>query len=176
LDQSGWGIISHPSNVAYGTWSFDIKTSESSDAEIVFISNNITDLDTFSEWTGYWINFIASSENLALSLRKQYEGDWSIVGSYATPIPAAGWHHIEVTRTTTGQFTVMHNGSLIIQEVDIDIDTSEMFAVYVENWQMIDNIIVDNEVQSSSIDLILIAIVTSTVAIIAVLIIILRRK
>ncbi|MHA2350713.1 MAG: hypothetical protein ACXADL_13910, partial [Candidatus Thorarchaeota archaeon] len=44
--QEDWGIISYPSSVAYGTWSFDFKANESqvtsgAQAEIVFISSNL---------------------------------------------------------------------------------------------------------------------------------------
>jgi hypothetical protein len=56
------------------------------------------------------------------------------------PVPSAGWHHIDVTRTPTGVFSVYLNGSLSMRGVDRDIDTSEMFWLNFQEGQMIDNI------------------------------------
>jgi hypothetical protein len=80
-----------------------------------------------------------------ISLRK-YTNDVLTEYTNTTPIPVAGWHHIDVTRNTTGWFSVYHDYSLIIQELDTQIDTSEMFVLWVERGLMIDNIVVDNEV------------------------------
>jgi hypothetical protein len=193
LDQEEWGIISYPSNVAYGTWSFDFKANETLSAHgalgnIEFISNNIHDLDDIDEGIAYLIQFNApTGVNFYISLRK-YVGDVLTEYANTTPIPFAGWHHIDVTRNTTGGFSVYHNYSLIIQEVDTEIDTSEMFWLWFERGQMIDNIVVNDEVipitppitttttAPPPIDLLLVGIGVSAVVIIVVLVIFLKRR
>jgi len=176
FNQSGYGVISHPSSVVYGTWSFDVKPHESSFTEVPFISNNVSELADINDWVGYWINFAASADNIILSLRKNSGGVMAIVDSYDTPIPISGWHHIEVTRTTAGLFSVSRNGSLIMQGVDTEIDTSVMFAVYAENSQAIDNIVVDDQFPISIDWVLIIEIAVLAVAIVVVLVIILKRR
>jgi hypothetical protein len=153
--QEDWGIISYPSSVAYGTWSFDFKANESqvtsgAQAEIVFISSNL-DGNEPEDWYGYWVHFafVSAEEDyeFALSLRKgDWSGDTTTVCWNSTSVPVAGWHHIDVTRNTTGSFSVFHNGSLSMQGEDTEYDSSELFALQFEQGQMIDNIVIDDEI------------------------------
>ncbi|MHA1943846.1 MAG: hypothetical protein ACW96M_05560 [Candidatus Thorarchaeota archaeon] len=191
LDQEGKGVITYPSNVAYGTWSFDFKFNETqigflSWAEVVIISSGhilTTDdwvpLEGFAIWIRFDVFTIEEPHDFTLSLKKGHDGDTTTIDS-AWHVPVAGWHHIDVTRNTTGWFSVYHNGSPIMEGGDTDIDTSELFMVWFEEWQMIDNIVVDDElltIDSASIDWVLIAIIgASAVVIIAVLVIILKRR
>ncbi|MHA1904927.1 MAG: hypothetical protein ACW977_13265 [Candidatus Thorarchaeota archaeon] len=185
LDQREFGIISHPSNVAYGTWSFDFRINETLSAHGVmgnfaFISNNIHDLDNITEGSWYFIHFEdPTGVSFYISLRK-YTNDVLTEYTNTTPIPVAGWHHIDVTRNTTGWFSVYHDYSLIIQELDTQIDTSEMFVLWVERGLMIDNIVVDNEVipitPPQPVDWLPIGIGVSAVVIVLVLVIFLKRR
>ena len=194
LDQEEKGVISYPSTIAYGTWSFDFKLNETlihygSEAEIAIISSDhyhtaLTEGDWFSlERTHIWIRFDVSTteepHDFILSLNKRYGGDHTVIDWEIVPV--SGWHHIDVTRNTTGWFSVYHNGSPIpiMEGQDTDIVTSELFAVWFEDWQMIDNIVVDDEVlpPTESVDWVLIGIIgASAVVIIAVLVIILKRR
>lgn len=191
LNQSGFGIISHPSDVAYGSWSFDFRANESqvelqTKAEIVFISSNL-DGARSEDWYGYWVEFrvssISPSKNFTLSLRRgDFSGVLVVIDGYYTPVPVAGWHHINVTRDTNGLFKVYHNGDIIMQGEDTTFQTSELFAFYVEKWQMIDNIVVDNEPPQTTTNSefpdwwIVVIIGASAVVIIAVLVVILKRR
>ncbi|MFX1560320.1 MAG: hypothetical protein ACFFBL_07015 [Promethearchaeota archaeon] len=145
--------------------------------------------DDENYWTGYCIQFVTTTAgegtNLALSLRKNKYAVAPTLGetihSYDTPVPAAGWYHIDVTRTTTGLFSVYLNESLVMQGEDTEFDTSEMFVFYACQWQMLDNIAINNEIPPSltpqaPIDWVPIGIGASAVVIIAVLIIILKRR
>jgi hypothetical protein len=189
LDQADWGIITHPSEVAYGTWSFDFNANESyigSTAGINIISTDhvhtaLTEDDWSSpEQTAIWILFEVFPEEALLTLNKRYDADITII-DYEV-IPVEGWHHIVVTRNTTGWFEVFRNDVLIMEGGDTDITTSELFFVWFEDWQMIDNIVVDDEVlpidgNGGQIDWWLIAIIgASAVVIILVLVIILKRR
>ena len=155
-----WGLISHPSNIAYGTWSFDFKANESlvvsekdttvperivQSFSIAFISNDITNLDDINDWTCYWVHFKAQSggNSFVIYLRKNL---MTVIDATDTNVPVAGWHHIDVTRTTEGLFSVYHNDSLIMQGVDTEIDTSELFVFVAQNGAMFDNIVVDDEI------------------------------
>jgi len=176
FNQSGFGVISHPSSVVNGMWSFDVKPHESSFTEVVFISNNITEQADMNDWVGYWIHFEASADNIILSLREKNGGPFTTVDSYETSIPIAGWHHIDVTKTEAGLFKVYHNGSLIMQGVSTEIDTSVMFAVYAENSQAIDNIVVDDQPPPDIDWVLIIEIAVLAVVIIVVLVIFLKRR
>ena len=182
-----WGVISHPSNVAYGNWSFDFKANDSSVevgafVSIMFVSNNITALTDINDWSCYWVYFeVVSASEFTVKLRKNL---MTIINTTDTNVPVAGWHHIEVTRTESGLFSVYHNGSLIIQDDDTGIDTSEMFAFAGQKGIMIDNIVVDNEIPttppttptSPSMPLELLVVGAGVVVVIVVIVIILRRR
>jgi hypothetical protein len=179
---AGWGIISHPSNVAYGTWSFDFKTNWAQGrpgniANFEFMGGNFYDWDDWEDGSGYWINLatVATAEGYDMRFRlgKAVSTNVTFIDS-SEPVPILGWHHIEITRTTGGLFSVYHNGSLILQGADTDIGTSEMFWLWFAYESMIDNIVVDD---APPIDWLPIAIIgASAVVIIAVVVIILRRR
>jgi len=155
-----WGLISHPSTVAYGTWSFDFKANESlvvseedttvpenivQSFSIVFISNDIDNLDDINDWKCYWIHFKAEpgGNSFVIYLRKNL---MTVIGRAGALVPVAGWHHINVTRTTDGVFSVYRNGALVIQAWDTEIDTSELFVCCAQNGAMFDHIVVDDEI------------------------------
>ncbi|MFW9850735.1 MAG: hypothetical protein ACFFF4_16535 [Candidatus Thorarchaeota archaeon] len=189
IDQEDWGIISHPSDTAYGTWSFDVKGDEAlvdsaSHASIEFISTNVTTLDDLNDWTCYWIYFTVSSVSegkmYTLKLRKNVN---TVLAFYDTPVPVGGWQHIDVTRTAAGMFSVYLNGSLVMQVGDNDITTSDMFTLSPNKWHMIDNIVVDDEITITPttttdvpVDWTLIIIGVTVVVIVLVLVIIVLKR
>ncbi len=180
---AGWGVISRPSNVPYGKWSFDFKTNESlvesgPIANFVFISGNFYDWsDEETDSINYFINIrtvaIAAGYEMQFRLGKIVDGVDTIIDN-SEPVPIAGWHHIEVTRTTAGLFSVYHDGSLMVQGTDTDITTSEMLWLWFAYESIIDNIVVDD---APPLDWLLIAVVGgSAVVIIAVAVVFLRRR
>ncbi|MFW9845902.1 MAG: hypothetical protein ACFFD6_04090 [Candidatus Thorarchaeota archaeon] len=154
LDQEGWGIISHPSNIAYGTWSFDIKVNETlvdSNTEFLidFISNDLVlTTDDWDAGSRYNIHFdvMSTAETMALELRKFYDGDLTTIETYGSHVPVAGWHRINITRAEAGLFSIYHNDAEIMHVVDTDIDTSELLWLWFKDGIMIDNIVVNDEV------------------------------
>jgi hypothetical protein len=180
--EEGWAIISHPSNVAYGKWSFDFKTEQREAGllgNVRFISENFHDWDDYeSEATQYLVQFtisvLATGSGIVIDLAKSVDGTGTTIDSSESAVPVAGWHHIEVTRTTTGLFSVYHNGSLVLQGVGTEIDTSEMFWMWFSSGSMIDNIVVDD---APPIDPVVIVIVgAAAVVIIVVVVIFLKRR
>ena len=139
-----WGVISRPSNIAYGTWSFDVKAN----GTIFFISNNFYDMDDlYEDASSYfmWFDVDTYEEEFTIYLAKRFNDARTILDAHSK-IPLTGWNHIDVTRNTTGCFTVYVDGSPIIEVEDTDIDTSEMFWLWFHNGDMIDNIVIYDEV------------------------------
>ena len=188
IDQEDFGIISHPSNVAYGTWSFDFKADETqvgsgAMAGFSFISGNLYDWSTLeTDWTIYYLSCdavpTAQGFEMRLRLAKRISGAQTDIEYSDTLVPLEGWHHIDVTRTEAGLFSVYHNGSLVVQAADTDLDSSEMFWLFFRYGSMTDNIVVDDEITiNPPIDWLSIAIIGgSAVVIIAVVVIFLRRR
>ena len=183
-----WGIIGHTSAVAYGTWSFDFRFNETqvevgTFASIMFISNYFMDKDVFDDWTTYWVYFEATTTSeFTVKLRKNV---LTILDTYETTIPVAGWHSMNVTRTEAGLFSVYHNGDLIMQAEDTEIDESELFVFAGNEGAIIDNVVVYDEVHTppspttppEPIDWFTIAIVgASAVVILVVVVVILKRR
>jgi len=183
LEQEDWGIISHPSNVAYGTWSFDFKADETQVrggalAGFSFISGNLYDWPTLGYSNIYYLSFDAISTDegfeMRLRLAKRISGAQSDIEYSEDLVPITGWHHIDVTRTTAGLFSVYHNGSLVVQAADTDLDTSVMFWLLFRYGSMTDNILVDDTPPIDSLVIVIIG--ASAVVIIAVVLIFLKRR
>ena len=180
IDQGSAGGISHPSTVAYGTWSFDYKAHEDTfdGFAVDFISNDVNEVTT-EFWNCYWLAFAPAytqeTRGVAVSLHYyNYSTGDIIIDSAEDYIPLAGWHHIEVTRTRAGLFSVYHNGSLIMQEEHTEMETSELFVLNGDHQEMYDNVVVSDD---SGPDWLLIAAIgVSAVVIIAVVVIILKRR
>jgi hypothetical protein len=155
VNHEDYGIITHPSDVAYGKWSFDFRANESQvyegqSALIEFIANNeILSTDNWNDPVSYYIRYMVfagpeEDKNFTLQLRKWYDGVATTIDTYQTPV-VTGWHHFDVTRNTTGWFSVYLNGSPVLEGEDTDITTSELFWLWFEKGQMIDNIVVDDD-------------------------------
>ncbi len=178
------GVISHPSEVASGTWSFDIQfnltqAEVGASATFEFMSNDVSDLDHRDNNTVYFVLLEwPGDSDITIELRKWINGSGFTIGSIIPPtVPAAGWHHIDVTRTTEGLFSVYHNGALIIQGVDTDITTSEVLWLWFDTWTMIDNIVVDNAVLTPlPWAPIVIGIIVAVVVIVVVIVYFRRRR
>jgi hypothetical protein len=183
IEQEAWGSISHPSNVAYGTWSFDFKANGTylnydRGVSIAFVSNDVhngTEVPTGNDWSCYGLKAYGTYEGTGfrLCLLRWHDGVRHDIDSNEIPLSLTDWHHIDVSRTTDGLFHVYHNGSLVMQGVDTELTTSELFVVSLVDWLTIDNVVVDD---APPFDWVLIGIGTSAVVIIAVLVIILKRR
>jgi hypothetical protein len=181
-----WGIISHPSDVVYGTWSFDFRFNETqvevgTFASIMFISDYFLNHDDFDDWTAYWVYFEATTASeFTVRLRKN---TLTILDTYETTIPVAGWHSMNVTRTEAGLFTVYHNGDEIMQAEDTGIDESELLGFAGNEGVIFDNVVVYDDVHTTPpttpppFDWFPIVVIgASAVVIIVVLVVILKRK
>ena len=147
----------------------------------VLTTDDLSDPEIFHILIRFEVFTLEEPHNFTLYLKKDHDGDKTIIDSVHY-LPAAGWHHIDVTRNTTGWFSVYHNGSPIMEGKDTDIDTSELFWLQFEEWQMIDNVVVSDTIDITPtttpppFDWLPIGIGVSAVVIIAVLVIILKRR
>ncbi|MHA2323560.1 MAG: hypothetical protein ACXACG_18170 [Candidatus Thorarchaeota archaeon] len=151
------GTITHPSNIAYGKWSFDFKANGTQvttgqGLSIGFISNdinNVTNVVNPQDWLCYGIKIRAVStiegKEFRLDLTKWYGGVFTILDNYDSYLSVGGLHHIDVTRTPAGLFQVYYNGSPVLQAEDTEMTTSELFVVSLQDWNMVDNIVVDDD-------------------------------
>ncbi|MFX0078145.1 MAG: hypothetical protein ACFE8O_02810 [Candidatus Hermodarchaeota archaeon] len=185
-----WGLIGLCSNAANGTWSFDIQFNLTQVdpgvfANVQFMSNNLFNLNHENELNTTLIQFLTSGpepyNEIRLRLQKGINNVGYTIDENVTGVPAAGWHHIDVTRNTTGSYLVYLNGSLHLQGEDQDINTSEMFFLWFSTWQMIDNIVLpDVPVQCPGFDpfilILIVAGVTVAVIVIVIVVILLRRR
>jgi len=186
IDQGDSGTISHPSTLAYGTWSFDFKANGTQvttgqGLSIGFISNDIndaTDVVNPEDWSCYGLKIRAAitteGKEFYLSLTKWYRGVFTTLDSSDSYLPVVGWHHIDVSRTTGGLFQVYVNDSLILQGTDTEMTTSELFVVSLADWNMVDNVVVDDAPPTDWLPIAIIG--ASAVVIVAVLVIILKRR
>jgi hypothetical protein len=159
IDQDDSGTITHPSSVAYGTWSFDFKVNENevrsgTGAAIAFISNDIHNMTSVVEpadWQCYWLrirSYVKSEGGYGLSfqLRKWYDDFDATINASETHLSVTDWNHLAVTRNTTGFFSVYYNGTEVMQGEGTEITTSELFVVSLNSWCMIDNVVVRDDV------------------------------
>lgn len=192
LESQGiWGVISRSSDVAAGTWSFDIKlnltgiTIESTVglAMITFMGNNLHDLESWNQVVSYSFQFMPSGSppdyNITIRLRKIVGGDATELASYMIPEPVVDWNQINVTRTMAGLISVYynHNTTPIIQATDTSIVTSETLWLRFQEGQMLDNIVVIPELgDGNQIILILIGAGVAVIVIVIAVILIRRRR
>jgi hypothetical protein len=189
LEQEEEGTISHPSNVAYGTWSFDFKANGTQvtfgrGVSIALISNDInngTEVAYAVDWSCLGFKALGKSGGVefSLSLIKWHGGLRTTIDTSDDTLPVADWHHIDVTRNTAGWFSVYHNGSPtpIMEGEDTELDTSELFVVSLADWLLIDNVVVSDEIPTPSLSWVLIVIGGGVaVVVIMVAIALLRRR
>ncbi|MHA1908340.1 MAG: hypothetical protein ACW98Y_13660 [Candidatus Thorarchaeota archaeon] len=142
-----WNIAHHDSEVAYGSWSFDIYAIDRPQHEILvgFICEN----HTVDEWwkNAYIVQCVTgdyhgyTEDGVTLVRAIQWPNDVVFL-DYEPTGEMHGWQHIDITRDPYGEFCVYHNGTLQITNVDQRITTSTIL-VFACKWdQGIDNVTV----------------------------------
>jgi hypothetical protein len=145
----------HESSVAYGTWSIDIYIAGEELSAMEFISD--APYGSNVSQNGYELIFASGS------LRGTSSNQIHFVELYATSTTSyqlgildsyrmnpAGWHHVDITRDTSGYFCVYFNNTPIIELVDNTVKTSNGFALAFEENA---GCAFDNVVVSDSVDI-----------------------
>jgi hypothetical protein len=149
-DYASYGKKSHAihnSTQAYGSWSFDWLVSSPAHIGIEFMftdvltNYNLTGLhQTQLNYTGYAVLLVSFPTVLGLGLRTpginllkfKNTDNTSIIRVLDTHEFAAtvtGTHHIEISRSLQGLFTVYYDSELTLQATDNVTTTSEKFGI-----------------------------------------------
>ncbi|UCE10696.1 MAG: hypothetical protein JSW61_01830 [Candidatus Thorarchaeota archaeon] len=136
----GINMASHDSNVAYGTWSFDILIGGYQLSGVNFI-NDATGM-------GYGLRFCIESHNGIGQSSIQLIKDYPEVLLAHRVMNPSGWNNITVTRDNTGYFCVYDDENLIIEAVENSITTSvDVLFVFEESADCgFDNVVVSDTV------------------------------
>ena len=76
--------------------------------------------------------------------RNQGNGLINVIDQYS-PVEIIGWHHFNITRTISGEFSVSVNGTLVSSFVDTNFTTTEVFRIYSAPGPGLDNVMVCDE-------------------------------
>jgi len=140
------GYIQYPSDIAYGTWSFDVYLRPTKMVLFPFIIINGTWVEygydywlEIKPWRG--ITEFIFSKDIGTYPEFTFPLDYYAILADLTD----RWHHIDITRDIEGRFYIYLNGDLIMDALDDSVKTSETFRVFsYPDGSLIDNISVRN--------------------------------
>ncbi len=144
LIDSTWSWISHPSEVAYGSWQFDVYAVDTpaNHCYVYIISSGIN--YRLCVWTGSWSGGIMIP-GPGFDLLKEIDGVSEITSYYPDPgTPVAGWYTINFTRTQAGAFSIYIDGTLRMQVTDNEITESSTFRFAAQGGWRLDNVVVSD--------------------------------
>ncbi len=162
------GVASHPSTVAYGTWSFDVHiTDETEEHFYVYFATddwgdypihiNSYDIAIVLQPGQAWSWELEEDAQAGFVLVKRNgaatEGGWQGLGSYSLYEELSGVYHIDITRDNMGNFKVYIDGDLVIEATDNEHKTSTWFRFTGEPGPAIDNVVVKDTIDDLSLRL-----------------------
>jgi hypothetical protein len=142
-------VITHPSTVAYGTWSFDLKLTPYKNFYFAFINSN----GTFATY-GYFyeLQIFPQSTSSQFRFRKvtgDYETTLENLFDHFAYTKSDDWNHIDITRDQNGKFSMFLDKELLFEVTDDNITTSEAFIItshphggYIDNIEVSDEVLV----------------------------------
>jgi hypothetical protein len=145
-----WNQAWRTSNVAYGSWAFDIYCVANSPANrsyIAFVSGEpVVDPPYFNPPFEYGIianggNSPHGNHSFDLYCRPEDPNTQTSIGEYDVD-DASGWWHINITREHNGTFNVYFNDTLGITVSNSLHIESDLFSFYADDGYAIDNIVV----------------------------------
>jgi hypothetical protein len=106
------GDIVHRTEVAHGTWSFDVFISDQ-----LMAQNRIGVM--YDEGGAYGLGIlIKTKQNTVINYFQQKSGVESVVGTFEMEEQLSGWHHFDITRDEAGYSTVYLNGEPTLEHAD----------------------------------------------------------
>jgi len=149
-----WNQAWRTSNVAYGSWAFDVYCVTNTPAKrsyIAFISGApVVDPPDFNPPFEYGIIACGDysehgNHSFVLYRRPETPNTLTHIGEYDVD-DASGWWHINITRYYNGTFNVYFNGTLRITYDEPVSDSlcikSNLFSFYADDGYALDNIVV----------------------------------
>ena len=146
-----WNWAKHSSNIAYGTWSFDIHAVDSSLAHFYVTFMTMDGEAILGPSDGYAFMVATHSDRpggfTGFRLYRYNDLMWSpAFGEYRTSRGPAGGYHVDITRNLAGEFNVWINGTLRMSGQDTLHTTSESFLFNTPAGSSIDNVVVSDTV------------------------------
>ncbi|MHA2020816.1 MAG: hypothetical protein ACW96N_03825, partial [Candidatus Thorarchaeota archaeon] len=145
-----WNQAWRTSNVAYGSWAFDVYCVPNSPANrsyIAFVSGEpVVDPPDFNPPFEYGIIACGDysthgNHTFVLYRRPEYPNTLTHIGEYDVD-DASGWWHINITRDYNGTFNVYFNDTLGITVSNTLHIKSDLFSFYADDGYALDNIVV----------------------------------
>ena len=138
-------VANHASSVAYGTWSFDIYMGRAVLSGVEFISS----VPPTAHYSQYGYEFVLTPTSVQLA-ELYPTSDTSSNRRVADEhfMNLIGWHHVDITRDTTGYFCVYLNNTPILETVDTTVTSSVNFAFAfgANSGAAFDNVVLCNSV------------------------------
>ena len=122
------GFITHPSSIAFGTWSLDIKIRKGKTMALFPISTNHTH---YYNGHLYYLDLYPGTQLILgfAQLDGIYPENGTGLADAVVDYSPERWYHLDITRDIDGRFCVYINGILIIDVVDSSVDYSEDFDI-----------------------------------------------
>lgn len=182
------------SSVTVGTWSFDLEIQEygsgpSETFEFGAVTPTVFFMSTHPDETPWYFYSVYATQvttqtaiKPVMQIRKNSPNGggafntWVKLASHDLEDGDFGWKHIDVARTSGGQITVWLNGTLILQAVDTELDTSEYFVFKANEEMAIDNIVLDDVPKAAGIPLEFVAAGVGVTVVVIVTVIWLKKR
>jgi hypothetical protein len=152
-----WSQAYHPSNVVYGSWSFDLHcvNTPSNHSYIAFISGTpMVAGDTTSVPYEYGIMPVTGEFydwNHSFVFYRRNPGQMNLIPLRTYDVDVvSGWYHINITRNLEGSFVVSFNGTTRFTVNHAGYTTSAFFSFYTEAGNALDNIVVIPHVNTTT--------------------------
>ncbi len=144
--------LKHDSNIAYGTWSFDVYINQTGliSGEHMYVYFCTEAFGNLGEEKGYYLTLIPDSSwmvtpsSLILGSREGFPSKVLGVWGYTGKLPE--YLYIDITRDLNGHFNVYVDGTLIIEAMDTEYTVGNYFGFDSQGGHGLDNITVNNEV------------------------------
>jgi hypothetical protein len=179
-----WSEAYRTSNVAYGSWAFDIHCVDtpSERSYIAFVSGSpvlvpddvntmpfeygiITVVGQYDDYSSAFVLYRRTSDNPYLVPIGDYDVE-----------EVSGWYHINITRDFEGNFEVYFNDTLGITVTDTTHTTCDLFTFTAEAEYALDNIVVVPYSEPPPIVMTLLLVAGGGIAVVAVIAIVIRTR
>ena len=146
-----WNLASHPSSVATGTWSFDIDSPPTEPGlthfYVYFMSADTEIVDGIPDGYAIKVEMILYQGFRGFQLEKYVDGSNHLLAQYQTEEDVIGGYHIDVTRTSSGEFNIWINGTHRMAAQDQAISSSGYFRFSTPAGAAIDNVEVFDSIE-----------------------------
>jgi hypothetical protein len=145
------GRLRYPSQIAYGTWSFDLYLKD--DKYILFTFLRFGSSEEEKGHNDYYFEIKPTKQNsgfyLGRHVNSSTELDYRLLAQKIVPRDLTEqWMHIDITRDRDGRIYIYRDGSLELKVLNNENEISEWFGIYSDpDGSYIDNITVSNTVE-----------------------------